>query len=85
MLVIDDEDIDLESCRKIFDVVITSSPQEGLTLATNSKFDVILCDWKMPGFDEMDVIEKLDQLSPDSAVVMISGHPSISRATEALK
>ena len=90
MLVIDDEDIVLQSCRRVFedegfDVVITPSPQEGLRLASESFFDVILCDWKMPGFDGMDVVEELDHRSADSAVVMISGHPSVSRATEAMK
>ncbi|MBW1738789.1 MAG: formate/nitrite transporter family protein, partial [Deltaproteobacteria bacterium] len=90
MLIIDDEEVVLESCRKIFtaegfDVVITTSPQEGLKLASDSPFDVILCDWKMPGFDGMDVVEELDRRSPDSAVVMISGYPSVGRAAEAMK
>jgi formate transporter len=90
MLIIDDEEVVLESCRKIFeaegfDVVITTSPQEGLRLASDSSFDVILCDWKMPGFDGMDVVEELDRCSADSAVVMISGYPSVGRAAEAMK
>ena len=90
MLIIDDEEIVLESCRKIFtaegfDVVITTSPQEGLKLASDSSFDVIQCDWKLPGFDGMDVVEELDRRSPDSAVVMISGYPSVGRAAEAMK
>ena len=90
MLIIDDEEVVLESCRKVFtaegfDVVTTASPQEGLRLASDSSFDVILCDWKMPGFDGMDVVEEVDRRSPDSAVVMISGYPSVGRATEAMK
>ena len=90
MLIIDDEELVLESCRKIFtaegfDIVTTTSPHEGLALASDSKFDVILCDWKMPGFDGMDVVEELDKRTPESAVVMISGYPSVGRATEAMK
>jgi formate/nitrite transporter len=90
MLVIDDDDIVLESCRKVFtsegfDVVATNSPAAGLKLITDSKFDVVLCDWKMPGFDGMDVVEEIDRRSPDSAIVMISGFPSVGRATEAMK
>ncbi len=90
MLVIDDEEVVLESCRKIFEpegfeVVTTTSPQEGLRLASASDFDVILCDWKMPGFDGMNVVEEIDGRSPDSAVVMISGYPTVDRATEAMK
>lgn len=90
MLIIDDEELVLQSCQKIFseegfEVVITTSPQKGLKLAADSFFDVILCDWKMPGFDGMDVIAELDRRSPESVVLMISGFPSVGRATEALK
>ncbi len=90
MLVIDDEEIVLKSCRKIFEaegfaVVTTANPQEGLKLVSGSTFDVILVDWMMPGFDGMDVVEEIDKRSPNSAVVMISGYPSVGRATEAMK
>jgi formate/nitrite transporter len=90
MLIIDDEEIVLRSCRKIFeaegfDVVTTTSPQEGLKLVSESSFDVILVDWMMPGFDGMDVVEEIDRRSPNSAVVMISGYPTVGRATEAMK
>jgi DNA-binding NtrC family response regulator len=58
MLVIDDDDDVLESCRVIFtgegyDVVTTNSPDQGLQLLSDSNFDVVLCDWKMPHFDGM--------------------------------
>jgi len=90
MLVIDDEEIVLKSCRKIFEaegfeVVTTANPQEGLKLVSESHFDVILVDWMMPGLDGMDVVEEIDKGSPNSAMVMISGHPSVGRATEAMK
>jgi len=90
MLIIDDEEIVLKSCRKIFEaegfeVVTTANPQEGLKLVSEKSFDVILCDWMMPGFDGMDVVEEIDKASPNSAVVMISGYPSVGRATEAMK
>lgn len=90
MLIIDDEELVLESCRKIFsaqgfDIVTTTNPQEGLDIAAGSKFDVILCDWKMPGFDGMNVVQELDERTPESALVMISGYPSVGRATEAMK
>ena len=90
MLIIDDEEIVLKSCRKIFEaegfeVVTTANPQEGLKLVSEKTFDVILCDWMMPGFDGMDVVEELDKRTPNSAVVMISGYPTVGRATEAMK
>jgi len=90
MLIIDDEEIVLKSCRKIFEaegfeVVTTANPQEGLKLVSEASFDVILCDWMMPGFDGMDVVEEIDRRSPNSTVVMISGYPTVGRATEAMK
>ncbi len=90
MLVIDDDETVLDSCRRIFtaegyDVVLTTSPQEGLNLISNMSFDTVLCDWKMPGFDGMDVVEEINRRSPDSTLVMISGYPSVDRATEAMK
>ncbi len=90
MLVIDDDSAVLESCRRIFcdegyEVVATADPREGLRLFSDRPFDVILCDWKMPELDGMDVVELIDKWSPDSAVVMITGFPSVPRATEALK
>ena len=90
MLIIDDEQIVLESCKKIFtaegfEVEVVQNPLDGLQRATEVAFDVILCDWKMPGFDGMDVVEELSRLAPDATVIMISGYPSVSRATEAMK
>jgi formate transporter len=90
MLIIDDDEIVLKSCRKIFEsegfeVTTTDKPQEGLNLVTEKSFDVILVDWMMPGFNGMDVVEEIDKRSPNSAMVMISGHPSVGRATEAMK
>ncbi|MFA5904819.1 MAG: formate/nitrite family transporter [Desulfobacula sp.] len=90
MLIIDDDEIVLNSCRKIFsaegfDVVITPNPAQGLKLASESNYDVILCDWKMPGFDGLDVIGELHRRTPESALVMISGYPTVGRATEAMK
>lgn len=90
MLVIDDEQIVLESCKKIFtaegfEVEVAQNPMDGIQRTTEVDFDVILCDWKMPGFDGMDVVEKLNRLAPDATVIMISGYPSVSRATEAMK
>lgn len=90
MLIIDDEEIVLKSCRKIFEaegfeVVTTANPQEGLKLVSEKTFDIILVDWMMPGFDGMDVVEEIDKHSPSSTVVMISGYPTVGRATEAMK
>ena len=90
MLVIDDDMAVLRSCEAIFQdsgftVDTTQNPADGLEMSTRTRYDVILCDWKMPGFDGLDVVAELEIRAPDSAVVMFSGYPTVDRAAEAIK
>ena len=90
MLIIDDEKVVLDSVTKIFskegyDITTTTSPAEGKELINTNKYDVILCDWNMPGIDGMEIISEIEKNSPESVVLMISGYPSVDRATEAMK
>lgn len=90
MLIIDDDTAVLASCQRIFTeegfkVTTTTNPSEGIELASNNQYTVVLCDWHMPELDGMDVITKLETNAPESAVVMISGYPSVGRATEAMQ
>lgn len=90
MLVIDDDPAVLSSCQRIFsadgfEVETVSDPVEGLARAGNNGFQVILCDWKMPGMNGLEVVADLEKRAPDAAVVMFTGYPSVDRATEAMK
>jgi formate/nitrite transporter len=90
MLIIDDDTAVLISCQRIFneegfEVTTTTNPKEGVDLAIRNKYTVVLCDWHMPELDGMDVVAKLETDAPESAVVMISGYPSVGRATDAMK
>ncbi len=57
----------------------------GLEKAKTGKFDLVLCDIKMPKMDGIEVLEKLQAHDPDLPVVMISGHGTIDTAVDALK
>ena len=90
VLVIDDEPVVLESCRRIFSergwrVTTTASAKEALDLVATSHYDLIVSDWKMPEMDGVDLVEVLDKRAPDAAIVMITGYPSVDRATEVMK
>lgn len=90
MLIIDDDTAVLASCQRIFTeegfkVTTTTDPAEGIELATTKQYTIVLCDWHMPKFDGMDVVTRLENDAPESAIVMISGYPSVGRATEAMQ
>ena len=57
----------------------------GLDMVQQGKFDVILCDIKMPGMDGLEVLAGLTEQCPEVPVIMISGHGNIDTAVEAIK
>ncbi len=90
ILVIDDEKSIRNTLKEILEyehhsVDVAADGIEGLSIIGGNKFDVVFCDIKMPKMDGIEVLEKITQLSPDSPVVMISGHGNIETAVEAIK
>jgi len=55
-----------------------------LQYVDKEKYDVILCDIKMPRMDGIDVLKAILQKT-DTPVVMISGHGNIETAVESIK
>jgi DNA-binding NtrC family response regulator len=58
---------------------------ECLVQIKKTNYDVILMDIKMSKMDGMEALERIQTLSPDTPVVMISGHATIDTAVEAVK
>ena len=90
ILVIDDErPIRRTLCEILefenFKVDQAEDGEQGLKMATENEDDVILCDIKMPKMDGLEVLEKIQALEYDPAIVMISGHGTIDTAVDALK
>jgi len=90
ILIIDDEKSIRSTLREILEyenyhVEEAAEGIEGLSKADKEKFDIILCDIKMPKMDGIEVLEKLHEKNPDIPVVMISGHGNIDTAVEAIK
>ena len=50
-----------------------------------NKYDIILCDVKMPKKDGIEVLESVQQFQPETPVIMISGHGNIETAVDAVK
>lgn len=90
MLVVDDDSLVLNSCVRIFtdegyEVITADNPKDGLDLASQSAFDVILCDWKMPSMSGDAVVKILNERDPETPILMITGYPALERAIAAFK
>ena len=90
ILVIDDERSIRNTLKDIlefekYQVEVAEDGFKALELLKTADFDVILCDIKMPGMDGIEVLQKIEEIKPDTPVVMISGHGNIDTAVESIK
>jgi DNA-binding NtrC family response regulator len=58
---------------------------EAISMVDTQAYDLILCDIKMPKKDGLEVLEHIQKASPQSAVVMISGHGDLATAVKAMR
>src|SRR4030066_611529 len=90
ILVIDDEMIVCESCKRIleeegYEVETALSGKEAFDKMKTAPFDIVLTDLKMPGIDGMEVLKTFRKKYPDSIIIMITGFSTAETAVEAMK
>lgn len=90
ILVVDDENEILVSCRKIleragYDVSTASQGLEALRLLKASRFDLFFVDLKMPGLSGMDILSLARTIDPSLIIVMFTAYARVETAVEAVK
>ena len=90
ILIIDDERSIRNSLKEIladegYDVDVAENGVQGCSMVEKEKYDIIFCDIKMPEMDGMEVLDKLNSMGIDAAIVMISGHGDIDTAVDCIK
>ena len=90
ILVIDDERSIRNTLKEVLEyesheIDTAVDGPEGIEMFAKGKYELVLCDIKMPGMDGIEVLEKLIEIPGNAPIVMISGHGSIDTAVEAIK
>jgi two-component system sensor histidine kinase/response regulator len=90
VIIIDDEDIVLDSCTQIlegsnYDVATAANGTLGLQLVQEFQPDLVYVDLKMPGISGVEVLEKIKEIDPTIVAVVITGYATVSSAVEAMK
>jgi two-component system, NtrC family, nitrogen regulation response regulator NtrX len=90
ILVIDDEKSIRNTLKEVLEyekhtLDLASDGEEGLGLFKENKYDIVLCDIKMPKMDGIELLDHIFEIATDIPVIMISGHGNIDTAVEAIK
>lgn len=90
ILIVDDETPIRRTLRDIleFEQYEVDEATDGLDCVAKvqkEKYDAIVMDIKMPRMDGIEALERLQILSPETPVIMVSGHGTIDTAVEAVK
>jgi signal transduction histidine kinase len=90
ILLVDDE----AGIRKVLGIFLTDcgyqvltakNGEEGLHLFKEIRPSIVLTDIKMPGMDGIQLLKAIKEESPDTEVIMITGHGEMELAIQSLK
>ena len=71
--------------NKKFIIEEASNGEEGLNMLQKNKYDLVICDIKMPKLDGVEVLNQSLENGIDTPFIMISGHGDIETAVECIK
>ena len=92
ILIIEDE----ESIRRVlvrilneedsnFEIYEASDGKKGLESISKEKFDLVLCDIKMPKIDGIELLQRTRKKNSSLPFIMLTGHGNVETAVESMK
>ena len=89
ILVIDDEECMRDSCRQVltkagYQVETAMNGEVGLAKAREMGPDVALVDLDMPGPHGLEVMDRLNEMSPDTIRILVTGNTSLDLEAEVI-
>lgn len=67
------------------EVTVCPDGKSAIKSLEHSVFDAAILDLRMPGLTGIEVLDKIKQVSPDTEVVIMTGHASVETAMEAVR
>src|SRR5947208_5349007 len=75
----------MELPRMGHEVTVCPDGAAALKALEKGSFDAALLDLKMPGLTGIEVLGKIKQISPETEVVILTGHATVDTAVQALR
>jgi DNA-binding response OmpR family regulator len=90
ILVVDDEPIARQSLSDIlrlegYNVTAIANGELAVEHVRRYSVDLIMLDLKMPGMNGLDVVQVVNQISPDTEIILLTAYGSMESAVEALR
>jgi len=90
VLIIDDEESQLLSLKSFlskrdYNVFTATNGETGFEIAQNNIIDIVLTDFKMPGWDGQTVLERIKELNPGIDIVVMTAFGTIESAVKIMK
>ncbi|MCP4719056.1 MAG: response regulator, partial [Desulfobacteraceae bacterium] len=90
ILLVDDEEgirnvLDITLTHAGFRVLLASDGDKGFNAFKTQKPDIVITDIKMPGIGGIELLKQIKQISPDTEVIMITGHGDMDLAVKSLQ
>lgn len=74
----------LRKQRRVWDMIFATGGPAALELMAKTPFDVVVSDMRMPGMDGAAFLQKVKDLSPGTARIVLSGHAEQELVLKAL-
>ena len=90
VLVIDDDDVMLESCRRAletvgFDVDVEREGLRGRDRAAYGDYQLVVVDVRLPDADGLDLVASIREQRADVEMIVITGYSTVDSAVKAVK
>jgi YesN/AraC family two-component response regulator len=90
VLVVDDDDLFLQYCKRVLNdsgmsVDLASDGLQALEKAQTASYDIILLDVSMPYMNGIECLQRLERTDSKALVIMVTGGGDVSTAVEAMK
>ncbi len=90
ILIVDDEAVARQSLSDIlrlegFRVHAVPNGQAAIEYVRTHAVDLMIVDLKMPGMDGLEVIQVVNQISPETEVILLTAYASVESAVQALR
>lgn len=89
VLIVDDEIQIIHALKRTlhstgYEILEATSPEAAMNILDNTRPDIIICDYNMPGMSGIDVLKYAKKVVPNAFRVLMTGHSDLSIAIAAI-